>query len=401
MNILYISSVCAQSRFDRLVAQGHINGQFQNQKFHHLLLLGLIEIKNVSISVVSFYPVNRTKGLDCTYEEEVEGRVKYFYPEYINKPILHHITKFIGTYKFLKRHRQSESVIVCNIMNFDECLAALVYRLFNKIKICAITADIPGVTSGAGNSVGALWKRIMNRMVYPFYKKMSKHYDAYMFLSEAMSNVVNPANRPYVVVEGFADLSMKMVDNTIANKNPKKTLMYAGGLHREYGLPLLVDAFRNIKDSNIELHLYGKGNYEKELQKIAEEDVRLKYFGTRPNSEIVSLQLKAHVLVNPRPTKAEFVKYSFPSKIIEYMASGTPLLTTCIPSMPKDYYPHVYTIDEETVEGFYNSFAKVLSFSDEQLCEKGKSAKAFILREKNYKVQTEKLYQLLCSIIYC
>lgn len=399
MNILYISSVCAQKRFDSLVTQGRIIGQFQNQKFHNLLLKGLNETNDISINVVSFYPINRIKGLKLEYEEEVEEGVRYVYPAYTNKPVLHHIGKFRGTYRFLSHNRHQDSIIVCNIMNFDECLAALVFRFFHSIKICAITADIPGITSGSGKKDGAWWKRAMNRVVYPFYKMMSSRYDAYMFLAKAMNNVVNSRNKPYVVVEGLADLSMGKENNTIHNKYPLKTMMYAGGLHREYGIELLVDAFRKLKDDNIELHLFGKGNYENELSKIAAEDKRIKYFGTKPNNEIVALQLKAHILVNPRPTKAEFVKYSFPSKIMECMSSGTPLLTTRIPSMPSEYYPHIYTLDVETVDGYYKTFSEILSFSNEQLHEKGKDAKDFILTEKNYKVQGKKLRQLLDSIL--
>lgn len=398
MNILYISSVCAQSRFDRLVAKKHINGQFQNQKFHHLLIEGLIDSGKTAISVVSFYPINRVEGVKLSNEQEIEDGVYYVYPKYVNKPVLHHIIKFVQTYKSLNKLRRPDSIIVCNIMNFDECLAALVYRCFHKIRICAITADVPGITSGSGKNVGTWWKRMLRGMTYPLYKAMSSRYDAYMFLSQAMNDVVNPKDKPYIVVEGLADLSMQNTDNSLEGKYPKKTVMYAGGLHREYGIALLVEAFRKIKDQNVELHIYGKGNYENELTRVAEEDHRIKYLGTKPNAEIVAAQIKAHILINPRPTAAEFVKYSFPSKIMECMASGTPLLTTRIPSMPDEYYPHIFTFDEETVDGFHKTLQYTLSLSDEELHEKGRAAKEFILKEKNYKVQAAKLRSLLMKM---
>lgn len=398
MNILYISSVCAQYRFDRLVAKKHINGQFQNQKFHHLLIEGLIDSGKTAITVVSFYPINRVEGVKLSNEQEIEDGVYYVYPKYVNKPVLHHIIKFVQTYKSLNKLRRPDSVIVCNIMNFDECLAALVYRCLHKIKVCAITADVPGITSGSGKNVGTWWKRMLRGMTYPLYKAMSSRYDAYMFLSQAMNDVVNLKDKPYIVVEGLADLSMQNTDNSLEGKYPKKTVMYAGGLHREYGIALLVEAFRRIKDQNIELHIYGKGNYEDALIEVTREDSRIKYFGTKPNKEIVAAQLKAHLLINPRPTSAEFVKYSFPSKIMECMASGTPLLTTRIPSMPDEYYPYVFTLDEETVDGISKTICQVLSLSNEELHSKGETAKEFILREKNYKVQAGKLYVLLTTL---
>lgn len=397
MNVLYISSVCAQSRFDKLANSGLIDSQFQNQKFHHLLLEGLREIKDVSISVVSFYPINRTKTCKMNFEMEDENGIHYIYPSYLNSPVIHHIAKFVKTFQFLYNNRQDNSIIVCNIMNFDECLAALIYRKFHPIRICAITADVPGISSGSGKNNGAWWKRIMTKAIYPIYKSMSSKYDGYMFLAQPMNNVVNLKNKPYIVVEGLADTSVQSLDTNI-EKYSKKTIMYAGGLHREYGIEILVQAFKKIAEKDIELHIYGKGNYEKELIMAGQQDKRIKYFGVKPNSDIVAAQMKSHILVNPRPTTAEFVKYSFPSKIMECMASGTPLLTTRIPSMPSEYFPYVFLIEDETVNGFYETLKNVLSLSDEQLQEKGHNAKSYILKEKNYQIQSNRLYEMLLSL---
>jgi len=395
MNILYVSSVCSQKRFDWLVEQGFVSGQFQNQKFHHLLLRGLIEEKVDSISVVSFPPINRGKTNKIQNYEDVENGIQYFYPGYLNKPVLNHIAKFFKTYRFLKRFRKADSVVVCNIMNFDECFAALVFRMFHSVKVCAITADVPGITSGAGKNDGAWWKRMLISMALPFNIFLRSRYDAYKFLSQYMNKDVNTKCKPYIVVEGVSDLSMEGKENIASEKYPTKTIMYAGGLHKEYGIALLVEAFKKIPNQDVELHIYGKGNYENEIIKAASNDLRIKYLGTKPNSEIVEAQIKSHLLVNPRPTDADFVKYSFPSKIMECMASGTPLMTTCIPSMPEDYYPYVYLMEDETVEGFCKAICDVINLSADELHSKGNAAKSFILSEKNYKVQAHKLYSLL------
>ena len=401
MKLLYLTSACSENKFNFLIKNKRIVGQFQNQKFHNLLLKGLTSSGVEEIKVISFYPIVRTYDsfLRVKYEEEIENGITYIYPNCLNLPIIHHISKFIGTYKSIRANVSEGSLIVCNIMDFDECLAAQIYRFFHKIKICAITADVPGITSGAGNNVGAWWKRLLTRLVYPFYKSMSKQYDAYMFLAPAMNDVVNPRKKPFVIIEGLADMSMNNYENSIKDKYPKVTMMYAGGLHKEYGVDLLVEAFHMLKEDDAELHLYGKGNYEDEIKRLIKEDSRIKYFGIKPNSEIVKAQLKSHILINPRPTAEPFVKYSFPSKIIECMASGTPLLTTRIPSMPSEYYPYIYILDEESVEGYCKSFSKTLSLSNEQLYEKGKDAKSFILKEKNYIVQAVKLRQLFDSIL--
>ena len=131
------------------------------------------------------------------------------------------------------------------------------------------------------------------------------------------------------------------------------------------------------------------------LRVIAENDPRIFYGGMLLNTQIVEKEQEATLLVNPRPTHEEFVKYSFPSKTMEYMASGTPVMTTVLPGMPKDYYPHVFLLEQETAEGIADKLTEVLSLSDEELFEKGQAAKEFILTTRNNVVQAAKIIAML------
>ena len=88
------------------------------------------------------------------------------------------------------------------------------------------------------------------------------------------------------------------------------------------------------------------------------------------NEEVVSAELEASLLINPRPTHEEFTKYSFPSKNMEYMASGTPVLTTKLPGMPADYYPYVFLVNDESAEGMAKAYRDVLEKTEQYLNEK-------------------------------
>lgn len=117
----------------------------------------------------------------------------------------------------------------------------------------------------------------------------------------------------------------------------------------------------------------------------------MKYFGVKFNDEIGKAEQRATLLINPRPTDKEFVKYSFPSKNMEYMSSGTPLLTTRFPGMPADYYPYVYILDEEAPEGMANSLKEILGQSEATLHQKGLSAQEFVLKNKTGKMQAKNI----------
>ena len=101
--------------------------------------------------------------------------------------------------------------------------------------------------------------------------------------------------------------------------------------------------------------------------------------------------------MNPRPTTEEFTKYSFPSKNMEYMVSGTPLLTTRLPGMPKEYYPYVFLIEDETIDGYAKALADALSRTEDELVNFGQKAKKFVLENKNYIIQTRRIIELIQS----
>ena len=113
------------------------------------------------------------------------------------------------------------------------------------------------------------------------------------------------------------------------------------------------------------------------------------------NTEIVDKEMEATLLVNPRPTREEFVKYSFPSKTMEYMSTGTPVLTTKLPGMPEEYHPHVYFIESETVDGIADALHQTLSNSDETLFEKGCEARNFVMNSRNNVIQASKILKML------
>ena len=210
-------------------------------------------------------------------------------------------------------------------------------------------------------------------------------------MTEPMKDLVNPKKRPYIVLEGHADRAMEHVSNTAEEKNSTRICLYAGSLKRIYGIESLVKGFVSANLPNAELHVYGNGDYVEDLKTLSKQYSAVQYKGIAPNADIVEAELRATLLVNPRPTNEEYTKYSFPSKNMEYMASGTPVLTTRLPGMPKDHEPYVFFIEDETAEGITAALKEIFSLPQEELHAFGLRAKEFILKEKNNIAQAEKV----------
>ena len=80
---------------------------------------------------------------------------------------------------------------------------------------------------------------------------------------------------------------------------------------------------------------------------------------------------------------------------MEYMASGTPVLTTVLPGMPKEYHSYVYLLEDETADGITRKLKEVLANSDETLFQKGMEARKFVLEQKNNVIQASKILDML------
>lgn len=399
MNILYLTSACSQTRFDKLVSEGLIKKMPQAQKYHHLLLEGLSSVTDDPITVLSSYPiVNSCKRVFST-EIERENKIEYIYPGFINIPFLRQLCLWIITIRLIiKNSKKHNTIVVCDILNKSIFYSAKFVRRLKGFKIVGIVTDVPGMTSGARAKLLPWWKRAIGKAAINLSKGSVKTCDAYLLLTEAMNDIVNPKQKPYVVIEGHSDITMKDRENRIEDKSSTKIMMYAGGTHKEFGIAMLVDAFLELNDPEWEFHVYGDGNYQNELRRISSENKNVVYHGMKPNAEIVESQMRAWLMVNPRITNAEYVKYSFPSKTLECMVSGTPLLTTRLAGMPKEYYPFVYLFDEESLDGFKRILKETFALSSEELHAKGIKAKEFALNQKNNVTQAAKFYSFIKSV---
>jgi glycosyltransferase involved in cell wall biosynthesis len=130
-------------------------------------------------------------------------------------------------------------------------------------------------------------------------------------------------------------------------------ILYAGQLKAKYGLELLLQAFLRLEDQSLRLLILGKGDYEENIRQASLKDPRIVFKGYCPQGEIKKLLNAATVLINPRPTNQSFTQYSFPSKTIEYMVSGRPVISTRLPGIPDDYFPYLYVLENETPEGLW------------------------------------------------
>lgn len=398
MELLYISSLSSRRIIDYVHSKTQRDPGFAVQKFNRLIVKGLLA-NNVSTLVFSNPPMNAAAGKTwISLPDENEDGINYKYVKYFNYPILKDLFVLFNTFiKVLKWGRciRDNKAVVCDVLSISANIGAILASKILGLKTVGIVTDMPGLMIPA--SVAKQKKGILSfGRFYSFVNKSYLHaFSFYVFLTEQMNEVINVHKRPFIVMEGLCDSSISKDTQQILPKADPKVIMYAGGLHEKYGLKHLVDAFLGINREDIRLVIYGSGPYSETINSISQKDSRIDYRGTVSNDVVLKTELEATLLVNPRPTNEEFTKFSFPSKNIEYMASGTPLLTTKLPGMPKEYYPHVYLIEDESVDGYRKAIENALSLPPETLLKKGLDAKIYILENKNNIIQSSRIVQLI------
>ena len=382
MHIIYAVTTCSDRVYKQLFSQVKVKPAFQSQKYHRLLIEGLAA--DAKVDVVANPPVNRSVLSEkiVRLPREEEGGACYRYIPAIRNPIVKAAAVALGTFFRTLFLIRKDSAVIVDALNRTTALSGLLAARLRGKPCIGIVTDLPDMLSGSAFS-----KKMANFVI--------RHCTHYVLLTEAMNDYLNKAAKPYVILEGHADISMADRVPSPEKKTKPRICFYAGGVSKKYGLGNLVEGFRKADLPNARLHIYGPGDYVKELQQIAAEDDRVYYGGMLLNTEIVDKELEATLLVNPRPTNEEFVKYSFPSKTMEYMASGTPVLTTVLPGMPKEYHPYVYLLEDETSDGIADKLKEVLSDSDEILFRKGTEARRFVLEQKNNVIQAKKILEML------
>ena len=407
MEILYISSIPSPEEFDRMKTQVKPDallttyGMYESGfKFHTLIMNGIVKNGDNIVSLCGrSVDKNTYVGLFWKKIIQKDGAIEHRHLPFINFPVLKHIgigiSFYFNTLCWQIKNRGKQKGIIMDASYVSALPFVVLASLGFKSKKTAIFCDIydymADVKDARENQKISFVKRVAKKVISKCYKKL----DSFVFLTEQMNDVVNPLGKPYIVMEGLVDINMETKPNELSNKAEGKVVMYAGAIRAQYGVKNLVEGFIDYKNDDARLWIFGDGDYKTELYDINQKDSRITFFGAVPLKTVIEKELEASLMINPRPALKEFTKYSFPSKNMEYMASGTPILTTRLPGMPQDYYDYIYTIDGNEKEDITTALEKALANSGDELNQMGKKSKEFVLTKKNNVAQAARILALL------
>lgn len=221
-------------------------------------------------------------------------------------------------HRLLKRTMSDTEAVICYNVAYAWLMLPFMAKRRNKRSI-VIVADYSESVS-YNNIPGKLYAKLQLWSM--------RQFDTVVGLSKRVRDKLQEEQQ-FILMEGGIDEELY---NAFSYKPHEKgtpiTFMYSGLLDRVTGVNLLLEAMKQVKRQDIRLLISGKGELEDSVREAARADSRICFLGHLPYEEYIRRLQGADVLINPRDMSLPENQNNFPSKIMDYLASGKPIIST-------------------------------------------------------------------------
>lgn len=404
--ILFLGYAISDNMFNEVTAKDPYP-QIQGTKLIWKIIRGIEESCDTKLDLVSVVPASEYPrnpqvffGYHKWQHKPPDGE-DYIIP-FINIIILKHITRLLSAFFFVSRwliiqKRHSERAILVYAMHSPFIISSLVATHIFGGKVILIVPDLPEFMDLGINRNIII--RAAKRIDAFIMRKLLSRMAGIIALTEHLAGDLSKQCIPSMVMEGSVD---KISDNNnglqlrnyLPSASKEKVIMYTGGLA---GLELLLSAFLLIHDPTFRLWICGAGDMANQILNAAAQDRRIVYWGLLPEDDFQKKCLQATIFVSPRSSMTPYIKYSFPSKLLEYMVTGRPVVSTALPGIPSEYHKYIFLLRDETPSALATMLQDVCNKPQAELDEIGRLARDFVNDKKNYLQQGRRMFDFIKS----
>jgi glycosyltransferase involved in cell wall biosynthesis len=250
----------------------------------------------------------------------------------------------------------------------------------------------PNMDGGRKNLDYFIEKHILTKLRYDRVISVGKRYTRYPNVNENISIIPNGVD-----IRRFEALT----DSTKANFFK---IIFVGRLDWVKGIETLIDAVKILKDEHhslikekgVQFHLVGYGfeidRYEKEVTRLKLDNL-IFFRGQITGSELIREYRSSHLFILPSICEGQ------PITILEAMAGGLPVLTTCAADNSGIVTPEVgWRIEEKNSRLLAEKLLEAIQLQPGILEEMGKKGCKKVTRSFNWDIITEETYTLYSSL---
>lgn len=208
-------------------------------------------------------------------------------------------------------------------------------------------------------------------------------------INERIVDYYAPGKNYLLIDGGINDSVIQSLFPLEMSTNERLTCVLAGMLWSQNGTELILDTLRRNIHLNVKFIFAGNGNDVKKIIAASEKDNRIEYAGMLSMAELFVLYKRADVLVNLRIE--EEVDFHFPSKLLEYMATGRYVVSTPIAHAERDYSEYVDFLHDISTDGLARKLSSLICKDKRLLLERGIAARKFMVEKRNWAFRTTEI----------
>ena len=383
MNIIIFSSAMKEQDFALYQEQAKLKPNPSNQNFYYKLIKALAINNNVS--VVSHRPLVKGMFRKNYLESDTvsDGKIKFYYTnnrcDKVFKLLREKSTIIKTARQAIEDFMSEDFVIVTDTLRLNLLKAAKKVAKLYGAKIIGMLTDNPfNLSSGS-----------------PFMKKylveQASNLDGYLSLTNGLVEVYN-SSKPSYVFEGL------VCEESDGKKDPIFNYFYFGGsLYERYGVKTLVDAFHKSNVKN-KLVLAGSGPLAEYIEQMAEDDYRILYLSQLSKEKNIAYMRNSIANINPRPLDPKMDNESVPSKLLEYLSIGTPVISTKFPKLFSTFKDDITWIEGNSVEDMKYALEHYEVPNQEEYLKKAATARRKVFEFYGLNVQAESIDHFLAEI---
>ena len=311
---------------------------------------------------------------------------------FINFPILKQIFETIATYrnarKIIKRGN-IKTILTFNMFPQTGLPAKWLKKKYG-CKIVTILADLPIDDVVGRKKISRIFRKIFEFLT----NKAILCCDKIIALNKHAVDLYAPGLN-YIVIEGGVDIDD--INELPVKTFSRKNIIYSGALADYSGIINLIEAMKYVNDKEVILNIYGDGQMMKYVMQCCDTMLNVKFHGKVDNSTMKLIQSDAYLLINPRPTDNPISMVTFPSKIFEYMISGTPILTTKLNGLTDDYLDTMFFVDNNDPIMLADKINEIMSLPIGILSDKAIRARGFVIENKTWEQQCGKIKEFIMT----
>jgi len=383
MNILIFSSAMRENDFALYQEEAKIKPNPSNQNFYYKLIKALA--LNNTVSVVSHRPLVKGMFKRGYLESDtvIDGNIKFYYTSNRTDKSFKLLKEKSTIEKVAKQaiedFMSNDFVIITDTLRLNLLKAAKKIAKVYDAKIVGMLTDNPYNLSSGGT----------------FYKKyliqQASDLDGYLALTNGLLSVFNDS-KPSYVFEGLVS------EENEGKKDPIFNYFFFGGsLYEKYGVKTLVDAFHQ---SNIrsKLVIAGAGPLDKYIEELSRNDYRILYLSQLNKEKYIAYLRNSIANINPRPLDTKLDNESVPSKLLEYLSIGTPVISTKYPKLYSTFKDDVHWIDGNTIDAVKIALESYDISNQEEHLKKAATARRKVFEFYGLNVQGESITHFLSEI---